>query len=205
MEKFKIEIEYIASNVTYKAKKLSTPHLEIHAEAYKNHIKLLLNPKEPIKIKKLSVLLSRHFHSSDRIFLNGYQSWTESKEHFIDDNPSYLHPLASPIIENTSFSASGDYNFVKYEKRKGCFHGFSYGYIRKEDTVTLYASLNERTGFTIFRFLCPDNLIRIEKDLEGVEIKDSYTILDFVELTGPMHSVFDQWLTLLDIKPPTAK
>ena len=70
----------------------------------------------------------------------------------------------------SSFRSSGDYTFTKYGTRVGYFHGFSYAYVRRNEQYDLFASLNERTGYTIFRFNCPQNTITVEKDLDGIAI-----------------------------------
>ena len=44
---------------------------------------LAIHPKQPIQIKKLSLVFNHAFLSSEdpRIFCNGYQSWSESREY----------------------------------------------------------------------------------------------------------------------------
>lgn len=204
MEKFKLHLEYKVGKTLYVTNQFETEHFHMRYKAFQDHIYMQMQTPAPIRIKKLTVTIPYTFLSDDRVFLNGYQSWTDCREWFIDDKPSYLDPICSLGIMGTSFRSSGDYTFVSYDKKPGMFHGFSYGYVRRGETYDLFASLNERTGYTIFRFDCTQNTITVEKDLDGLEINGEYDVLDIVHLIGTENEVFDKWFSLLGVPKATA-
>lgn len=204
MEKFKMQVAYQVAKTSYITNQFETEHFRMDCKAYKDHIVLKMRTPVPVKVQSLSITIPYDFKADDRLFLNGYQSWTDCREYFPDDKPSYLSPFFKPFIMMTSFRSSGDYTFVEYATEAGHFHGFSYGYVRRGEQYDLFASLNERTGYTIFRFNTKENTIVVEKDLEGIAIDGEYTVLDIVNLQGTMDEVFDKWFALMEIPKATA-
>lgn len=204
MEKFKMQVAYQVAKTSYITNQFETEHFRMDCKAYKDHIVLKMRTPVPVKVQSLSITIPYDFKADDRLFLNGYQSWTDCREYFPDDKPSYLSPFFKPFIMLTSFRSSGDYTFVEYATEAGHFHGFSYGYVRRGEQYDLFASLNERTGYTIFRFNTKENTIVVEKDLEGIAIDGEYTVLDIVNLQGTMDEVFDKWFALMEIPKATA-
>ncbi len=204
MNKFKLHVEYTVGKTAYTTNLFETEHFTMRYKAFRDHIVLTMQSAVPLQIHKLSITIPFTFTSQDRLFLNGYQSWTDCREWFPDDVPSYLNPVCKAGIMATSFRSSGDYTFVDYDKEAGMFHGFSYAYVRRDTQYTLFASLNERTGYTIFRFDCNNGTITVEKDLEGVAFDGEYEVLNIVQLDGTMDEVFDRWFALLNIPKATA-
>jgi len=204
MEKFKMQVAYQVAKTSYITNQFETEHFRMDCTAFKDHIVLKMRTPVPVKIQSLSITIPYEFKADDRLFLNGYQSWTDCREYFPDDKPSYLSPVFKPFIMMSSFRSSGDYTFVEYATEPGHFHGFSYGYVRRGAQYDLFASLNERTGYTIFRFNAKENTIVVEKDLDGIAIDGEYTVLDIVNLQGTMDEVFDKWFALLKIPKATA-
>lgn len=204
MEKFKMQVAYQVAKTSYITNQFETEHFRMDCTAFKDHIVLKMRTPVPVKIQSLSITIPYEFKADDRLFLNGYQSWTDCREYFPDDKPPYLSPVFKPFIMMSSFRSSGDYTFVEYATELGHFHGFSYGYVRRGAQYDLFASLNERTGYTIFRFNAKENTIVVEKDLDGIAINGEYTVLDIVNLQGTMDEVFDKWFALLKIPKATA-
>lgn len=204
MEKFKMQVAYQVAKTSYITNQFETEHFRMDCTAFKDHIVLKMRTPVPVKIQSLSITIPYEFKADDRLFLNGYQSWTDCREYFPDDKPSYLSPVFKPFIMMSSFRSSGDYTFVEYATEPGHFHGFSYGYVRRGAQYDLFASLNERTGYTIFRFNAKENTIVVEKDLDGIAIDGEYTVLDIVNLQGTMDEVFDKWFALLKIPKAVA-
>ena len=151
MEKFKMQVAYQVAKTSYITNQFETEHFRMDCTAFKDHIVLKMRTPVPVKIQSLSITIPYEFKADDRLFLNGYQSWTDCREYFPDDKPPYLSPVFKPFIMMSSFRSSGDYTFVEYATEPGHFHGFSYGYVRRGAQYDLFASLNERTGYTIFQ------------------------------------------------------
>ncbi|MBQ6315482.1 MAG: hypothetical protein IJI11_07820, partial [Mogibacterium sp.] len=78
--------------------------------------------------------------STDRLFFNGYQSWTVSHEVSPTDRISPTKPFVRLVGRPWGTSRYGDDFFIKYSGKPGCFHGFTYMYIRSGDKYTLFGS-----------------------------------------------------------------
>ena len=202
MKRFKINLEYMVDKVLYKTNVFETEHFNINYIAKESHIKLDINPNVPMENVKFKMTVPYDFRSNSRIFLNGFQSWTECREHFIDDEPLRLDVKQEAIRRVLPTSPYGDYNFVKYDRRKGCFHGFSYGYVRNEKEFDFFGSLSERFGYTIIRANVPDREIIFERDLEGVIIDNEYTLIDVINYRGSEKDVYDKYFTDMNIPKP---
>ena len=162
--------------------------------------------KSPIEIVKLSAEFEYDFAETNRIFLNGYQSWTDSIEHDIHGRVRGIDHIPELVSEKYAFSAYGDYSFVKYSRRKGCFHGFSYGYIKHADGIfDFIGSLNENSGFTLIKVNTEKKTVTVEKDCSGLNIKDRYDGLSLYLGSGAEADVFDGYFARLGIAPTEEK
>ncbi len=164
-----------------------------------NKIVLTATPKEFVEIVSAKLIFSREFKDEDRFFVNGYQSWTTSREYKRGDRQRGLNfPCNIIPIARTFAGASGDYHFTKY--RHDLFHSFSYTYIRRENQVELFGTLNDRTGYTIFYADVKNNLFIIEKDVEGLTISAPYELFNIVSFSGCYDEVFDKYFAAYPLK-----
>ena len=206
MEKFKINIEYFTDGTYYSTNLFETDRFKIDATANTDHIALKLTPKA-CKLSKLrfKMTVPFDFGRDSRVFVNGYQSWTDCREYFTDEKPPRLDLKQEIVLKATALGASGDYKFKKYDRRAGVFHGYSYAYSRKENRYDLFGSLSEREGFTIITADCPRGEFVFERDLQGVEIDGGYTLIDIAHFSGGEDEVFDRYFAAMGIKKPSAK
>lgn len=205
MEKFKLNLEYEIGNEKFKTTKLKNKDLEITYKASKKRIIIKLKTHVPIKIDHFSISLPYKFNKNDRVFANGYQSWTDCREMFIDEIPQHTFGPSTLVLRNTLLGAAGAYNFTENTNKRGEFIGFSYMYVRDNEKYDLFASLTERNGYTIFKTDCSNGWIHVIKDLEGVIYDGKYEILDIVNIVGRSDEVFDEWFDIMGIDKPAAK
>ena len=71
-----------------------------------------LTAKREIRIDHLRAVFECPFDPSDKVFLNGYQSWTDSHEHCIADKLRGIDHIPLLVAKKYAFSQYGDYNFV---------------------------------------------------------------------------------------------
>ena len=122
-------------------------------------------------IGKITAVLHHTMNEDERLFMNGYQTWTYCPEYKKQDRQRGISHLPKLLVDKYSFDRYGDYHFVDYPKKRGRFHGFSYCYFRRGERFSLIASLDERMGYTIFRYDSDKGLLTIGRDCEGVEHK----------------------------------
>ena len=159
-----------------------------------------LRTKSEIELVSIRAEFTYEFKSDDRILLNGYQSWTDTVEKRIDGRVRGIDQIPGAISDKYAFSAYGDYDFVKYSKKRGHIHGFSYGYIRNSlGNYDFFGSLNENSGFTLIKVNTAANTVTFEKDCRGVFINGVYDALKIYHGAGAEGYVFDRYFELLNI------
>ena len=82
----------------------------------------------------------------EKIFVNGYQSWTHCPERGMNDKIKGVGKFPKAMVDHYGMDRYGDYFFYKYPERAGVLHGMNYCYFRRGDHYRLIASLDERPG-----------------------------------------------------------
>ncbi len=165
-------------------------------------LKMTVTPKCPITILSATIESPWHCTKSDRILLNGYQSWTDTRELTINDRMYGLLRTPKFALKKFRIDCYGDYHIIDYSGKKGILHGFSYGYVRSGEKLDFIGSLNERTGYTVLKFNAKKQLLTIEKDCAGLCISQPYELFNIVNLHGGDDEVFDRYFELMHIEKP---
>ncbi len=146
-----------------------------------------------------------------RVYANGYQSWTDTREYTIDEHTPLFDGWFKDLMRITGALAIGgndsygDYRFTEYSRKAGRFHSFSYMYVRRGEEVDLFGSMNERTGYTIFYVDAENNLLTFAKDLEGKTIDGEYEVMNVRRYRGGYDEVFDRWFAEMNVPAPRKK
>lgn len=154
---------------------------------------LVVHPGEEIVLQEVRAEIPLDLARSDRIFVNGFQSWTESREFEQHERIPQLKWPASALLKRY-----GDYELYRYTGRQGVFHGWTYSYIRRSGKeITLFGSLSEMEGYTLFEFDVARGLLVVCRDCAGVAVSGGYKALDFIVTTGEEDDVFDLYFGLM--------
>ena len=78
------------------------------------------------------------------VFMNGFQSATESREYSVTDKMYGIDAVSSYLRRICAEKVGGDYSIVKYKNKPGIIHGFSYCYFREGDKFRLLLLLTNR-------------------------------------------------------------
>jgi alpha-galactosidase len=123
-----------------------------------------VRPVLSVVIDKISAVMELGLHAADAIYLNGYNSWTDSVERPTAGRMWGLTRASKRVVKKYALDASGDYRFVAEDPRRGHQHGFGYGYVRQGDSVLLFGSLDEDSGFTVIREDLGARIITFDKE-----------------------------------------
>ena len=179
-------------------------HVSWEIENSDAHFTLRLRSEGESVLRHVSASFDFPFEKHDMLYLNGYQSWTDSRERGIREKMHSLNRIPKKLVEKYSLDRYGDNRFARYGG-PGHQHGFTYGYVRRGEEFILFGSLAEESGFTVIRFDAVDNLILLEKDCAGHHFTGDYTAFDLVILRGAEDEVFDEYFRLLNITPAKGK
>ncbi len=164
-----------------------------------------IEPLKPLQVESIYFELPYTFTADSSIFVNGYQSWTDSREFFPNERMKGISKFAGPVMKKYQFDKYGDYQFAQYSGKPGVFHGYTYGYVREKDELLLMGSLSEASGFTRLITQVSDNRIRVEKDCQGLQIHERYEPFDMVFISGSESNIFDSYFQEMGIKKPSGK
>ena len=169
-----------------------------------DRVRVTMTPAVPLRVSALSLALTEDLKGAERIFLNGWQSWTDSRELPADAKMRGLRAAPKALVKKFSLDGSGDYRFTDYPNKKGRLHGWSYGYIRRGDTFSLFASLGEKNGFTRFVTDTARGTIAAEKETCARQYPagETVTLMELFLAEGTEAEVFDRWFSALCVPAP---
>lgn len=164
---------------------------------------LKISAEKETEIISASATFPFEFKKDDRLFLNGYQSWTLSREINISYKDKIMEHCPRFLDKKFGFSMYGDGHFYRRSYKRGINHGYSYAYVRRGKEYIFFGSLAEKTGFTRIIFNTNENTVTVEKDCNGRVFNGEYTLFDIAVLSGTEDEVFDKWFDLLGVKSLT--
>lgn len=149
-------------------------------------LKLDCRGKE-VELQSLHLEENYTYQETDNIFVNGFQSWTESREYTSYEKIPRLRGPAPKLM-----NLSGDYTFFQASGEKGNFHSHDHTYVRDGVDYVLWKDLVPATGYTIFEHRTTEDLLRIKKDLAGLICTGEQIIYAVGRYEGERTNVFDQ-------------
>ena len=148
----------------------------------------------------ISVRIPLKVKDTEMVFMNGFQSATDSREHTLKYKMRGVDAMSTYAKRVYTEAVGGDYSIVKYKNEPGVTHGFSYCYFRKGDHYRLFGSLDESTGYTVFKYDANTSTLKVSKDIEGVTCFDNYKAMSIFFAEGTEDYVFDKWFEAIGKK-----
>ncbi len=161
---------------------------------------LQIHPKVNLQMNSIKAHFSFTYPSDAKVFCNGFQSWTSSRNYGLKESIPKLRKIARPFFKYYGDSS----NKLLRTKQGQQLHSWSYGYVASKDEINFIGSLNEKTGFTIINYTPEINQITVEIDCKGLELQHSFPILDIWVASGQERSVLERYFSEMNTKvtPP---
>lgn len=191
--------KYICAGGEFELKGDSSPYLDAKYSITDDSIKLTLIPKAHVELKDAYFEFDHNFDEDDKLFVNGYQSWSTSREYAKHEKQPGIMGFAKAINADRLAGISADIWFCDDEDKEGVFHSHCYTYIKNNEKFFFIGSLSERTGFTVINADMNEGKIVIRKDVEGVNISETHELFDIVILKGSENEVFDKYFDLMGV------
>ena len=147
--------------------------------------------------KGSEITISLPCKSTERVFFNGYQTWTPSYEVRPYDIQAGIPRIFRILGAPWGTTKYGDHFFFNYSGKAGQFHGFTYFYKRYKNSYLLIGSTDETNGYTIFDYDMIGGVLKIKKDAGSAGFDQDLHIAAF---TGSHDEVFDEWFKAAGIK-----
>lgn len=201
-EGYEFRLEYGVDGIDKVAKGAECEDFAVEIARTERSVRCALKPKRMLSLKRAHLEGKREYGADDRVFANGYQSWTTSREYRRNDVQVGLRGLGRLPLARGLIEIMGDYSFAEYSKRPGKFHSYSYTYVKSGGKIELLGSLCERTGFTVFYHDMNANALRATKDVEGVETDEEYVVFELFRAEGGYDEAFDAYFAKLGVPKP---
>ncbi len=201
-EKFAFKIYYNV-NGSGRVAEDSNDDFSIEKSFADNRLTLKVLPKVKMELVHAELSADYAYPENASVLVNGYQSWTLTKEWKRDELMKGIRFPVNRIKFGRELAAVfGDYNWYDYPKTAGKFHGYTFGYIRDGEKYRFLGSLNERTGYTIIDFDMADGKVKLEKEVEGKTIDAEYELFNIILIDGEDYdAIFDKYFDALAVKP----
>lgn len=206
IKNIKYYIKYKVGGKTYFCREKQCKHFSLDIADEEGVLKVDLNAKEKVTFLNFDLVFPYALIPTDRIFVNGYQSWTDSFEYAPDGQMKEFTRLTEFLVKHTALKniglpKSGDTLFWKYPRKKGIFYGWSYAYVRRGTKIDLFGSLNERYGYTVLTFNSNANTLTISKELQDVVYFGEHKMLELAHIEGDYEDAFDEYFAKMGVKP----
>ena len=189
------KIKYKIKNLIKESNTLETSDYKIEKIEEGNRVKYVIIPKNEITLLNAFIEIDHKYKSNECIYLNGYQSWTDTREFDINENVKSIDKLPKKILDTYHFKEYGDEIFKKYEKH--VLHGYTFSYIRNknDNNAILFGSLNEDNAFLIINHRVREDKIVLESDINERKINKEFVLFDYVALKGNYLSISKEYLS----------
>ena len=128
----------------------------------------------------------------DLCFINGYQSWTKTKEFFLSEKERDAKKIFKPLNRIYAFDRYGDSTFFNYDKH--LLHGYDVFYVKK-DNGAFILNANVKNAYLVVIVDKRTGEISIANELEGLKLKkgETFTVSDYYLTEG-----YEKGLSLFD-------
>ncbi|MCR5636318.1 MAG: alpha-galactosidase [Clostridiales bacterium] len=110
----------------------------------------------------------------DSYFMNGYQSWTDTREFYLSEKEHNVNRVPKPLMNIYMFDRYGDALF--YDYKKDMLHGYDVFY-KKGQNSCFVASVNEKNAYLIFEVNRKTGDLTLISDIKGKTLASGETFI----------------------------
>ena len=187
-----ITVRYYCGGAFRKVTGTENEDLALRVTVDAERTRVVLHPKRELRLAGASIDAPFHLEKGSRVFLNGYQSWTDTREFGAEDRLHDMRLVPEALKERFHFESYGDPWFYAYDR--DVLHGYTYSYVRKPNGQTaLTGSLNEENAWLIIRFDRRQNVVMLQSDCEHKVTDREFVLFDFVHYEGRTQEVLRRY------------
>jgi len=163
---------------------------------------LELTTRVPITLVRLEATIAWTYTRRDRLYVHGFQSWSDSREFTQEEKLPGLPPRLRFAYQKYHLEFYGDYHFVPYTRQRGRLHSHGWTLSGYGSHWRLMGSLDENTAYTIFEHHPRGDRLRIIRDVEGWSLSPGHTTLLSLFVTeGDLIEAQKRYFTALGLTP----
>ena len=152
--------------------------LSLETKVVDNRTTIVLTANADLKLGQADDYLQFNVNFKDLYFLNGYQSWTDTKEYKLAKRLRNINKSPHIIVKLFALKQYGDSLFYKYSIKKS--HGYDVFYSKGEFESFVF-NLNYDNAYLIIELLKDKKIIHLISDTLGIKLKagESVTLFDY--------------------------
>ncbi|MCD8286764.1 MAG: alpha-galactosidase [Clostridia bacterium] len=150
---------------------------------------ITVSAKEPVTLLSAAISIPHAYEKDERIFVNGYQSWTDTREFTAGESLKDITKLPKFLVNMFSLDGYGDSTFKKY--RKKVLHGYDVSWAKD----FFAGSFNSANAYLIINHDVMGSRIVLESDISGLQLPAGGSICLF-DFTLDK----DFWLSMYPVK-----
>lgn len=160
---------------------------------------LWVTARRPVELVSAGAAVHLDLAGADALYLNGYNSWTDSWERPPAGAMPGLSRTPRLAVRRWVLDASGDYRFARQDARPGRQHGIGYGYLRRGGDVALLGESRPDAGVTVIYEDLESGCLRFEKEGPGRALKAGERVCAFslVAFEGALEDAFARYAAAL--------
>lgn len=171
----KFNLEYFVDKNKVSQSDFKSEFLTLDIIEKDGSIKVIANPKKSLTLSSFVYEYPFQMDKKSLYFLNGYQSWTQTREFYHNEKIKNASKIFKPLRNAFAFDKYGDSHIV--QNKNYPLHGFTYGYVKGKNSIFI-GSLNEDIAYLILQFVVKSNKILLISDVENLTIDKPTTILE---------------------------
>ena len=171
------EFKYLLNNQLFKTEQ-SNDDVLIIKEQSDDHFFVKIKALKDIVLDNSIITFPFEFNKHDTIFVNGFQSWTDTKEFEVGEHLRDVRKIPHLVKKMFALDKYGDSEFVNY--KKDVFSGIDIAYLRGEHNL-FFGSVNYKNSYMIVYLKFKEQLVELNSDIKGRVLNkdEEFTVFDF--------------------------
>ena len=153
-------------------------HFAVSATADGVRNTVTVTAKKDVTLEKCTLRGVAKAEFSDLCFVNGYQSWTKSKEFFLSEKERDAKKIFKPLNRIYAFDRYGDATFFDYDKN--ILHGYDVFFVKKTGGAFIL-NANHKNAYLVIVLDRSTGEISLRNELDGLKLKkgQTFTVSDY--------------------------
>ena len=150
----------------------------VTATAEKARNTVTVTAKRDVTIEKCTLRGVAKAEFSDLCFVNGYQSWTKTKEFFLSEKERDAKKIFKPLNRVYAFDRYGDATFFDYNKH--LLHGYDVFFVKKAGGAFIL-NANYKNAYLVVVLDKSTGEISLRNELDGLRLSagQTFTVSDY--------------------------
>ena len=159
--------------------------------------------KRPVTLEKCTQRGVYKADFGDLAFINGYQSWTKTKEYFLSEKERDVKRLPKPLLRTYAFDRYGDATFFDYDRN--ILHGYDVFYVKSGSgkSGSFIFNANYKNAYLVIVIDRSTGEVSLRNELDGLRLNagEEFVVSDYyIEDYEKGKRLFEEFFPKKDVK-----